>query len=158
MQAEPTIIQGGMGAGVSNWRLANAVARIGQLGVVSGTAINVILTRRLQLGNPAGTCAARWPPSGARPGGGRTGALFPPAGEAARCRVPMANGIHTAHPRAALQALTVVANFVEVFLAKEGHDGRVRDQPAGEDPTADFPRLALRCAAGRGRLRAGGGG
>ena len=30
----PTIIQGGMGVGVSDWRLANAVARAGQLGVV----------------------------------------------------------------------------------------------------------------------------
>ncbi|MEK7771050.1 MAG: hypothetical protein AAB335_08185, partial [candidate division NC10 bacterium] len=32
----PLIIQGGMGAAVSDWRLANAVARTGQLGVVSG--------------------------------------------------------------------------------------------------------------------------
>ena len=40
--AYPEIIQGGMGAGVSNWRLANAVARLGQLGVVSGTALDTI--------------------------------------------------------------------------------------------------------------------
>ena len=32
----PQIIQGGMGVGISNWRLANAVSRQGQLGVVSG--------------------------------------------------------------------------------------------------------------------------
>ena len=32
-----------MGAGVSNWTLANAVSRLGQLGVVSGTALDVIL-------------------------------------------------------------------------------------------------------------------
>src|SRR5665647_1123856 len=31
----PTVIQGGMGVGVSAWRLASAVAADGQLGVVS---------------------------------------------------------------------------------------------------------------------------
>ncbi len=50
----PKIIQGGMGAGVSDWRLANAVARTGQLGVVSGTALDLILLRRLQDGDPGG--------------------------------------------------------------------------------------------------------
>ena len=39
----PTIIQGGMGAAVSDWRLANAVSSHGQLGVVSGTALDAIL-------------------------------------------------------------------------------------------------------------------
>lgn len=52
--AYPEIIQGGMGAGVSNWRLANAVARLGQLGVVSGTALDTILIRRLQDGDTGG--------------------------------------------------------------------------------------------------------
>ena len=35
-----------MGAGVSGWQLARAVARQGRLGVVSGTALDVILARR----------------------------------------------------------------------------------------------------------------
>lgn len=39
----PTIIQGGIGAAVSNWRLAKAVSRLGQLGVVSGTALDFLL-------------------------------------------------------------------------------------------------------------------
>ena len=43
-----------MGAGVSEWRLANAVARCGQLGVVAGTALDIIMARRLQLGDPGG--------------------------------------------------------------------------------------------------------
>ena len=47
----PVIIQGGMGAGVSDWRLANAVSRQGQLGVISGTALDSILVRRLQDGD-----------------------------------------------------------------------------------------------------------
>jgi len=50
----PIIIQGGMGVGVSNWRLAKAVSRLGQLGVVSGTGINTVLTRRLQDGDVDG--------------------------------------------------------------------------------------------------------
>ena len=50
----PVIIQGGMGAGVSNWRLARAVSWLGQLGVVAGTALDQILSRRLQDGDQEG--------------------------------------------------------------------------------------------------------
>ena len=50
----PRIIQGGMGVAVSGWPLARAVALTGQLGVVSGTALEVVLARRLQLGDPGG--------------------------------------------------------------------------------------------------------
>src|ERR1039458_908618 len=52
--SNPTIIQGGMGAGVSNWQLAQAVSRLGQLGVVSGTALDQIFARRLQDGDMGG--------------------------------------------------------------------------------------------------------
>src|SRR5579863_7927423 len=52
--AHPLIIQGGMGVAVSGWPLARAVSRLGQLGVVSGTALAVVLARRLQLGDPFG--------------------------------------------------------------------------------------------------------
>ena len=54
MSEYPVVIQGGMGAGVSNWRLAKAVSQLGQLGVVSGTALDQILIRRLQDGDPEG--------------------------------------------------------------------------------------------------------
>jgi NAD(P)H-dependent flavin oxidoreductase YrpB (nitropropane dioxygenase family) len=43
-----------MGVAVSSWKLARAVASRGQLGVVSGTALDVVLARRLQLGDPGG--------------------------------------------------------------------------------------------------------
>src|SRR5512140_455067 len=52
--SHPLIIQGGMGVAVSGWLLARAVSRLGQLGVVSGTALAVVLARRLQLGDPGG--------------------------------------------------------------------------------------------------------
>ena len=48
------IIQGGMGAAVSSWRLAQAVSRLGQLGVVSGTGLDQFLARRLQDGDEGG--------------------------------------------------------------------------------------------------------
>src|ERR1700733_7660783 len=53
----PKIIQGGMGVGVSNWRLANAVSKLGQLGVVSGTALDQVLVRRLADGDRGGYMA-----------------------------------------------------------------------------------------------------
>ena len=43
-----------MGVAVSNWRLANAVSRAGQLGVISGTGMDTVLVRRLQDGDPGG--------------------------------------------------------------------------------------------------------
>jgi nitronate monooxygenase len=125
LDKHPTIIQGGMGAGVSNWRLANAVARRGQLGVVSGTAIDVILARRLQDGDPGGhmrRALAQFPvPEMARRVLDR---YFVPAGMPAEDPY-RAKPVHTIAPRRPLLELTVVANFVEVFLAKEGHDGPV---------------------------------
>ena len=50
----PRLIQGGMGAGVSSWTLAREVSSLGQLGVVSGTALDSILVRKLWGGDPGG--------------------------------------------------------------------------------------------------------
>ena len=50
----PVVIQGGMGVNVSSWQLARAVSRQGQLGVVSGTALDAVLARGLQDGDPGG--------------------------------------------------------------------------------------------------------
>lgn len=50
----PKIIQGGMGAGVSNWRLARAVAKEGQLGVVSSVGLEYVFASVLQTGDPDG--------------------------------------------------------------------------------------------------------
>lgn len=119
------IIQGGMGVGVSSWRLAGAVARAGQMGVVSGTALDVVLARRLQLGDEGGHLRRAlahfpFPEMSARildrwfvEGGKAPDAPFRPT--------PM---LSLAPSRTALE-LTVVANFVEVFLAREGHDEAV---------------------------------
>jgi nitronate monooxygenase len=119
------IIQGGMGVGVSNWILARAVSQTGQLGVVSGTALDIVLARRLQLGDPEGhirRAMAAFPiPEISRrvldtyfiEGGKRGDQTFR--------SVPIAS--HEYNPT--LAELTILGNFVEVFLAKEGHSGAV---------------------------------
>jgi nitronate monooxygenase len=121
----PTIIQGGMGAGVSSWRLAQAVSQLGQLGVVSETALDLIFTRRLQDGDPGGHM--------------RRGLdLFPIPEVAERIwrtyyipggkpeRAPYKSlPTHSKDTPLELKELCVVANFVEVVLAREGHDNPV---------------------------------
>jgi len=123
--ALPVLIQGGMGVGVSGWRLARAVARTGQLGVVSGAALDAMLARRLQQGDPGGHVR-------------RALAALPLPGMAERVlkRYYVAGGIapgtpYRPTPRLALRPhpdrtdLLVAGNFVEVYLAKEGHAGPV---------------------------------
>ena len=125
MTPHPAIIQGGMGVAVSGWRLARAVSRTGQLGVVSGTAIDMVLARRLQLGDPEGdvrrAMAAFPEPAAAQrildayfvEGGIDDEKAFKPA--------PM----FTAEPHRKSLELSTIAGFVEVWLAKEGHEGLV---------------------------------
>ncbi len=121
----PRIIQGGMGAAVSDWRLANAVARNGQLGVVSGTALDSVLARRLQLGDPCGALRRAlsnfpWPDVAQR----ILDRFFVPGGKAAAESFALAP-LPSMQLRASLVELMVVGNFVEVFLAKEGHSAPV---------------------------------
>jgi nitronate monooxygenase len=125
MQQNPAIIQGGMGAGISDWRLARAVASRGQLGVVSGTALDVILVRRLQLGDPGGHMRRgleRSPDRGLAEA--IWGRYYIAGGKApSRPFVPLPMHDHLG-PRQLVE-LCIVANFVEVALAKDGHDGLV---------------------------------
>jgi NAD(P)H-dependent flavin oxidoreductase YrpB (nitropropane dioxygenase family) len=119
------IIQGGMGVGVSGWPLARAVSRLGQLGVVSGTGLAVLVARRLQLGDDGGhvrRAMARFPVPGVADRILRR--YFIPGGKASS--VPFAlTPMTRLELGAPLTELTVLANFVEVTLAKEGHDGLV---------------------------------
>ncbi|MEU3981408.1 nitronate monooxygenase [Streptomyces sp. NPDC026672] len=121
----PWLIQGGMGVGVSGWRLARAVARTGQLGVVSGTALDTLLIRVLQTGDPGGHLRRAL-----------TAFPVPELADAVRERYFVAGGIGagerfastpllTADEACPARELTVVANFCEVWLAKRGHDGPV---------------------------------
>ncbi len=121
----PTIIQGGMGVGISNWVLANAIARAGQLGIVSGTVVDHVMVRRLADGDEGGhmrramesfpfpEVAAQVLERYFKPGGRAEGEPYP--------NLPM---FRQKMKKARLQ-LTALANYVEVTLAKEGHDGQV---------------------------------
>ncbi len=122
---EPLIIQGGMGAGVSGWLLARTVSRLGHMGVVSGTALDLVLARRLQCGDAGGhlrRALAQFPSPAAA---SRVLAqYFLPGGKPPK-RPFRAVPIFTASPTIAQQELAVIAGFVEVWLAKEGHAGLV---------------------------------
>jgi NAD(P)H-dependent flavin oxidoreductase YrpB (nitropropane dioxygenase family) len=121
----PVVIQGGMGVAVSSWQLARAVSQTGQLGVVSGTALDVVIARRLQDGDvgghvrralesfPVPAMAQRMMSRYFLEGGRAPGQPYHP--------IPK---LSMQTPVAGLE-LSVVANYAEVWLAKEGHDGLV---------------------------------
>ncbi len=123
--SRPEIIQGGMGVAVSDWRLARAVSTAGQLGVVSGTALDVVCTRRLQDGDHGGDmrrALAAFPIPGVADW--ILDSYFVEGGIAPDERyrqVPR----HTLTSGRHLLELTTAANFAEVYLAKEGHAGVV---------------------------------
>jgi nitronate monooxygenase len=122
---EPVIIQGGMGVAVSGWRLARAVSQTGQLGVVSGTALDLVLARRLQLGDLDGhlrRAMAEFPLPGVA--ARVLGRYFIEGGKAADAPFRTIPPLSPQPTRDRLE-LTVIANFVEVFLAREGHDGLI---------------------------------
>ncbi|QGF25031.1 nitronate monooxygenase [Raineyella fluvialis] len=114
-----------MGIAVSSWRLAREVSRRGHLGVVSGTALDGVLARRLQDGDPGGHLR-------------RALEAFPSPAMAQRVldRYFLEGGRPEGRPyrphsrltispsREAIE-LSLVGNFAEVWLAKEGHDGLV---------------------------------
>ncbi len=121
----PVIIQGGMGVNVSSWKLANAVSREGQMGVVSGTAMDEVLVRNLQIGDPGGhyrRALDNFPvPEVSKK---ILHKFYIPDGKPENEPFKLLPKF-TINPPKELQEITIAANFAEVFLAKEGHDGPV---------------------------------
>lgn len=121
----PKIIQGGMGVAVSSWELANAVSRVGQLGVISGTGIGLIFISRLMEGDPGGHVRRAMD---AFPFPEIAQSLFDKyyieGGKSATTSYKRAT-LWTAKPSDELNQLTVIANFIEIWLAKEGHNNPV---------------------------------
>jgi nitronate monooxygenase len=114
-----------MGVGVSNWRLAQAVSRLGQLGVVSGTALDQVFVRRLADGDPGGHMrrgleAFPFPRMARR----LWQEYFVPGGKPADAPYPITSMHQHNEPRKLIE-LCMIANFVEVFLAREGHGNPV---------------------------------
>ncbi len=141
LEVSPQIIQGGMGVAVSNWQLARAVAARGQLGVVSGTAIEAVLVRRLQDGDLDGEIRQAmeefpYPDMAHRivqryfiPGGKPKDRPYTPTMMLSDC------------PTREQVELVVVANFVEVLLAKTGHRGLVGINYLEKIQTPTLPSL-----------------
>jgi NAD(P)H-dependent flavin oxidoreductase YrpB (nitropropane dioxygenase family) len=156
-RALPTIIQGGMGVAVSNWKLARAVSRNGQMGVVSGTALDTVVIRRLQDGDLDGKMR-------------RAIAAFPcpKMGQAVLERWYQAKGRPKNKPyklkplptfemgRSEIE-LFIVAGFVEVFLAKEGHAGWVGINLLEKIQFPTLPTLLGAMLAGVDAVLVGGG-
>lgn len=131
-----------MGIGVSSWRLARRVAQLGEVGVVSGTAVDTVVVRELQDGDPHDRCAALR----AYPDqeivdylidrfyieGGKSDAdpyrLLP---------------IHRFTPKIRSQRILSAATFSEVHLAKEDHNGVI-----GLNLLGKLKRYTLACLYG----------
>lgn len=122
---QPKIIQGGMGVRISGWKLAREVARKGQLGVISGTAMDTVFVRILQDGDPDGTFR-------------RALSTFPNQDMVQRAmdKYFIPGGKDPSQPYKSIPMLTatpsqlnlellVLGNYCEVWLAKHNDDGSV---------------------------------
>jgi nitronate monooxygenase len=153
----PKIIQGGMGAGVSSWRLARAVSQFGQLGVVSGTALDQIFARRLQEGDPDGHmrhALDHFPFPGMAERIWRT--FYIAGGKPERAsyqRLPM----YEKDSSRELTELCIAANFAEVFLAREGHNHAVGINYLEKVQMPHLPSLYGAMLAGVGYVLMGAG-
>lgn len=128
----PRIIQGGMGVRISSWKLAREVSKQGQLGVISGTAMETIMIRSLQEGDSQGAFR-------------RALSSFPDQGMVHRVLekfyIPEGKGAETPYrnlpmwtiePKQSLLEATVLANYCEVWLAKHNDDdSEVKDSLVG---------------------------
>ncbi|MCX6755543.1 MAG: nitronate monooxygenase [Candidatus Nomurabacteria bacterium] len=121
MVKHPQIIQGGMGIDVSKYTLSNTVSRLGGQGTISGVTLERVMTRTLQNGDLNGDVrrALRHLP-------------FKEISEKILKNYFVEGGIQkgisykgvpflSINPPASLIELIIAANFVYVWLAKEGH-------------------------------------
>lgn len=121
-KSHPKIIQGGMGVWISTWKLARTVSLLGQLGTISGVALEKIMARTLQRGDPGGhirRALATFPDQDAA--NKIINSYFVSGGigpEQKFKSVP----VFTVKPSRDLIAMTVCSNYAFVWLAKEGHN------------------------------------
>ncbi|MFA6315019.1 MAG: nitronate monooxygenase [Candidatus Paceibacterota bacterium] len=118
----PIVIQGGMGFAISTWKLARTVSLNGGLGTLSGVALDKVLALQLQEGDKEGDlrrAASHFP--------------FPHVADMVfkeffieegnpRGKKPRGIPVFTVSPPPLLIALSILGNFIYVWLAKEGHE------------------------------------
>jgi nitronate monooxygenase len=120
----PWLIQGGMGIAISSWPLARAVSSAGQVGVVSGTAIDNVFVRRLQdwgVDDMLRSVLDRFPLQSVVDDVVNRFGTVRRKTSAPYLSLPML----TQRSRRRSIDLIVLASFVEVALAKYGHPGLV---------------------------------
>lgn len=123
MSSYPLIIQGGMGIAVSNYHLAKAVSVAGQLGVVSGTAIDAVMAMRLHYGDILGNVRRSLNNFPVKEIGQQMIDKFYNANNKIKNMFKFTmSSLNMSHEK---ENEIVTANFSEVFLAKEGHEGIV---------------------------------
>ena len=121
----PEIIQGGMGVNISSPELAKMVSKLGQQGTISGTALEWVMVRSLQMGDP-GEHFRRV----------LAGFPFPDMVKEIMNKFYVIGGIpkntpfkgipHVGfNPSNLFIALLICSNFAVVRLAKEGHDNPI---------------------------------
>lgn len=146
-----------MGVGISNWRLAQAVSKTGQLGVVSGTALDQVLARRLQNGDPGGDIRRALDAFPVREMADRIwNQLYIPGGKGATASyktLPMP----TRDASKETQELYIVSNFVEVWLAREGHNNPVGINYLEKLQSPHLPSIYGAMLAGVGYVLMGAG-
>ena len=121
----PQIIQGGMGVAISDWNLAQTVSMQGHLGIVSGTGVGPVMSSRLTKGDIGGNvrrALGHFPFQ--EPVRRILDKYYVPESETPQLPYKRPS-MWTLSPPKMLNELTVIANFVEVFLAKEGHRNAV---------------------------------
>jgi nitronate monooxygenase len=124
-QHYPQIIQGGMGVNTSCYALAKAVSSLGQLGTLSGTILEGVLVHELQNGDIGGhirRALSKFP--------------FPHISARVLKKFYVEGGVHKDTPTKRVQmfntdppdlliSTVICANYVYVWLAKEGHNNPV---------------------------------
>ncbi|MFN8373446.1 MAG: nitronate monooxygenase [Anaerolineae bacterium] len=124
--ALPRIIQGGMGVAISNYRLANAVSRNADcLGVISGTGVAMVLIGRLMEGDLDGDTRRALSHFPFQEPVERILKDYYIEGGMPDDQPYKRPTMWSTRPPQYLNQVTAIANYVEVFLAKEGHNNPV---------------------------------
>lgn len=131
-----------MGIAVSSWRLARRVAQLGEFGVVSGTAIDSVVVRELQQGDPHGRRRALRAYPDQEIVDYMIDQFFVEGGIGEQEPYKLLP-IHQYKPTVRSQRLLSAAAFSEVFLAREGHDGLI-----GMNLLGKLKRYTLACIYG----------
>ncbi len=123
MSSYPLIIQGGMGIAVSSYHLAKAVSMAGQLGVVSGTAIDAVMAMRLHYGDILGNVRRSLNNFPVKEIGQQMIDKFYNTNN--KIKQMFKFTMPSLNMNQEKENEIVTANFSEIFLAKEGHKGIV---------------------------------